>query len=45
MELVDVADFNNLSASLEIMKVEAFKFGEPLTDNADGNPERNFNLI
>ncbi len=28
-----------LSASREILGVELLKFGETLTDNADGNPE------
>ena len=31
----------NLSAQLETIEVESVKFGEPLTENADGNPEPN----
>lgn len=37
-EMVDARDLWKLSAWKEISNVELFKFGETLTDNADGNP-------
>ena len=38
-ELVDAADLYKLSDYNESYRLESFKVGEALTDNADGNPE------
>jgi hypothetical protein len=38
-ELVDAIDLYKLSDCDESYRLESFKVGETLTDNADGNPE------